>query len=101
MTDPVSQPEPAGEESPEGESLWWRLLWIVILALLNPIAQSVLTAATLLQFVLMALHGRQPNTQIAWFGHSLADWLAKSARFQTAASEEKPWPWSPFSEARR
>jgi hypothetical protein len=102
MTDPVFQTEPRdpGAE-PEGESLWMRLLWIIILSLLIPIANSVLTAATVLQFILMVLNKKQPNTQVAWFGHSLGDWLAKAARFQTAASEEKPWPWSPFTDAKR
>ena len=103
MTDPVFQAEPEKppEAMPEGESLWMRLLWIIILALLIPIAQTLLTAATVLQFVLMALQDRKPNTQLAWFGHALGDWLAQAARFQTAASEEKPWPWAPFADARR
>ena len=101
MTDPVFQPEPDGDAPPETESLWMRLVWIIILSLLIPIAQSVLTAATVLQFVLMVLHGKKPNTQVAWFGHALGDWLAQAARFQTAASEDKPWPWAPFTDARR
>ena len=27
------------------------------------------------------------------FFHDLADWLARCARFQTGATEDKPFPW--------
>ena len=46
---------------------------------------------------LVLLTGKgKPNEQIAAFGNSLGSWLAKAAKFQTAASEDKPWPWSPL-----
>jgi hypothetical protein len=49
------------------------------------------------QLIIMATSKRQPNAEIAAFGKRLGLWLAQAARFQTAASEDKPWPWAPLS----
>lgn len=83
------------DEEPK-ENLIMRGLWMLIIAMMIGFAQSVLAFVTLLQFILMVFNNRKPNTQLAWFGQSLGDWVAKAARFQTAASEEKPWPWTPL-----
>ena len=76
--------------------VWMRGLWMLVLAVLAGFAVTVLHVLTLLQFILMLTDGGKPNAQIAAFGKSLAEWLAKTARFQTGHSEEKPWPWSPL-----
>jgi hypothetical protein len=78
------------------ESLWMRLLSMVIIWLMLSIAQTILVALTVVQFVMMLTRGGRPNVEIAWFGKRLGDWLAKATRYQTAADEEKPWPWTPF-----
>ena len=44
----------------------------------------------------MATNKRQPNAEIAAFGKRLGLWLAHAARFQTAATDDKPWPWAPL-----
>ena len=95
MVDPVFMPMPPEPQPvPEGESLWWRLLWMVIIGAMLSIAQTILIAAAVVQFILMATRAGKPNVELAWFGKRLGDWLAKAARYQTAADEEKPWPWS-------
>ncbi|CAN1505638.1 Protein of unknown function DUF4389 [Paracoccaceae bacterium] len=101
--EPVSQPEPvvrSGAE-PAVESgtapknqLWLRGLMILLIAILIGLAQTVLFALTVLQFILMLIDKGKPNTQIASFGKTLGGWLTKAAAFQTAASEEMPWPWT-------
>ena len=98
MVDPVPMPEPHLQqpERPKGESLWWRLLWLVIIAALISLGQTLLFALAVVQLILMAANSRRRNAEIASFGARLGGWLAKAAKFQTAASEEKPWPWSPF-----
>ena len=98
MVDPVSTPEPQNPEpdAPKGESLWWRLLWLIIIGALISLAQTLLFALAVVQLILMATNSRRRNEEIASFGARLGGWLAKAAKFQTAASEEKPWPWSPF-----
>ena len=79
MTDPT----PDGPAATGRSELAMRLLYLVLVALL-------LGAAILL------VDRGQPNPQIAAFGKSLGAWLGKAIRFQTAASDDKPWPWSPL-----
>ena len=81
-------------EPEEEESLGLRLIYMVIIWLMVQFAQTILGLATLLQFVVMVLNGRQQNERIAEFGTDLGIWIAKAARYQTAASNVKPWPWT-------
>lgn len=83
------QPEPG---APEGLGL--RLVHMILIALMISVAQSVLAVITLVQFIIMLINQRRPNEQLAEFGTSLGIWIAKAARYQTAASEVKPWPWT-------
>ena len=62
--------------------IWMRGLMMVLIALMIGAAQSVLFLATLVQFVLMLVDKGQPNAQLA--------------QFQTAKTEDKPWPFSPL-----
>jgi len=78
----------------EKDSLWLRLVYMILIALMISVAQTVLGVATLIQFIIMALNKGEPNEQLAEFGTSLGIWIAKAARYQTAASEVKPWPWT-------
>lgn len=81
-------------EPKEQESLILRLVYMVLIALMLSIAQTVLTAVTVIQFIIMLVNNREPNARLAEFGTDLGVWIAKAARFQTAASEVKPWPWT-------
>lgn len=83
--------------APDRKSVWMRGLWMLVLAVLAGFAVTVLHVVTLLQFILMLADGGKPNPQIAAFGTSIGNWLAKTARFQTGTSEDKPWPWSPLA----
>jgi hypothetical protein len=89
-TNPRVLPEPGA--TPKG-SIWMRGLMMLIFAILISLAQTVLHALTVVQFVLMVFDQGKPNAQIASFGTSLGGWLAKAAAFQTAQSEAKPWPF--------
>ena len=83
-------------EQPEAEKhpMGMRLVYMVILWVMLSLAQTVLTIATVVQFVLMLINNNQPNERLAEFGTDLGIWIAKAARFQTGASEVKPWPWT-------
>jgi len=83
-------------EQPETQKdgLLIRLLYMILIAIMISIAQTVLTVATVIQFVIMLLNSGEPNERLADFGTDLGVWLAKAARFQTGASEVKPWPWT-------
>jgi hypothetical protein len=79
-------------ERPDG--LFLRLFHVVIIWVMLSVASTVLTLATVLQFVIQIVSGGRPNERLAEFGTSLGIWMAKAARYQTAASEVKPWPWT-------
>ncbi|MGB0798472.1 MAG: DUF4389 domain-containing protein [Planktomarina sp.] len=76
------------------ESLFWRLLWMIVIGAMMSFAQTVLTVVTVIQFIILLTNGRNPNEQLADFGTTIGIWIAKAARYQTAASEVRPWPWS-------
>ena len=81
-------------EPEERESPLMRLIYMVLIWAMLSIAQTVLTALTVIQFIIMLVNNREPNARLAEFGTDLGVWMAKAARFQTAASEVKPWPWT-------
>ena len=67
---------------------------MVIIWVMLSVAQSVLTLATIIQFVIMLINSGEPNKRLGDFGTDLGIWMAKAARYQTGASEVKPWPWT-------
>ncbi len=89
-SEPRSQPEPG--TTPKG-SIWMRGLMMLIIAVLIGLGQTVLHVLTLVQFIVLLIDKGKPNDQIASFGKTLGAWLTKAAAFQTAASEDKPWPF--------
>ena len=82
------------EQKPDYENLFLRLVHMIIIALLFSMAYSLMGLLTVAQFVIMLVNKRQPNEQLAEFGTTMGVWMAKAARYQTAASEVKPWPWT-------
>jgi hypothetical protein len=83
------QDEPA---QPEGMGL--RFVHVVLIWFMLSLAGTVLTALTVIQFVIQLVNRGQPNARLAEFGTLLGIWMAKAARYQTAASRVKPWPWT-------
>jgi hypothetical protein len=71
-----------------------RFIYMLLIAFMISLAQTVLGVATVVQFVVMLVNKKQPNERLADFGTDLGIWIAKAARFQTAASNVKPWPWT-------
>ena len=97
----MSRPKAEGEfslnEPREGkaqESLVIRLPWMVVIFVMLKLARTVLAFVTIIHFIIMLVSGRQPNERLADFGTTLGIWIAKAARYQTAASEMRPWPRS-------
>ena len=82
------------DDPDDKDSLWTRLIYMILIALMISIAQTVLGVATVIQFIIMVISQGEPNERLAEFGESLGIWIAKAARYQTAASEVKPWPWT-------
>ncbi|SEQ99801.1 DUF4389 domain-containing protein [Thalassovita taeanensis] len=93
LTDPVTPEEPVRQPDPEKNAIWMRLLYMVILAVLFGVAETVLLVAAILQFGWL-LFTKKRNAQIAEFGSKLGSWMQAVARFQTASTEDKPFPWA-------
>lgn len=81
-------------EPDKRDSLVMRLVFMLIIWAMISIAQTVLGAMTIIQYIILIINKGEPNEQLADFGTSLGIWIAKAARYQTAASNVKPWPWS-------
>jgi len=87
------------DEAPVEESarqLIPRILWIVVITMLISVAQSLLFTVAVLQVVIMIANRGRPNEELGDFGAMVGAWVAKAARYQSAASEQKPWPWTPM-----
>ncbi len=78
----------------EDENIFMRLVYMVLIAIMLSFAQTILTVLTILQFIIMLVNQKQPNERLADVGTDLGVWVAKAARYQTAASDVKPWPWT-------
>lgn len=76
------------------DNLLERLIYMILIAIMISVAQTVLGVMTVIQFVIMLVSNKQPNERLAEFGTDLGIWIAKAARYQTAASNVKPWPWT-------
>ena len=80
-------------EPKEADSLLMRLIFMLIIAVMISFAQTILGVVTVIQFIIMVI-SKHPNERLADFGTDLGVWVAKAARYQTAASNVKPWPWT-------
>ena len=81
-------------EPEQPDNMLQRFIYMMLIAIMISLAQTVLGVATVVQFVVMLVNKKQPNERLADFGTDLGIWIAKAARFQTAASDVKPWPWT-------
>ena len=81
-------------EEPVRENLFTRLIFMIIIAFMISFVGSLIGILALLQFIIMIVSDKKPNERIAELGTDVGIWVAKATRYQTAASEEKPWPWT-------
>ena len=86
----IHGPQPEAED----ENILIRLVYMLLIAVMISFAQTILTVLTVIQFVIMLINKKIPNERIAEVGTDLGVWVAKAARYQTAASNVKPWPWT-------
>ena len=84
----------AHEPEPAEESTWMRLLWLILIAMLISVANTLQVAITILQVIIMAINSGKPNENLSDLGSTIGLWMAKAIRYQTAASKTKPWPWT-------
>ncbi|PUB18808.1 DUF4389 domain-containing protein [Yoonia sediminilitoris] len=90
----MAKDQDAPDHDADFENIWLRLVNMVIIAVLMSMASTLLGLMMVAQFLIMLLSNREPNEQLAEMGTTMGVWMAKAARYQTAASEVKPWPWT-------
>lgn len=92
----MSETDKPRADEPLPRDVWPRILWIVVIVFMISVAQTVLLVVAVLQVIIMLTSRGKPNEELADFGCMVGAWVAKAARFQSAASDEKPWPWTPM-----
>jgi hypothetical protein len=98
MTTTQNTAEPAAERR-DRRPVWIRGAFMVFFLIAFGIAQGLLALTAVVQFLSLLIAGK-PNVFLAGFGRSLGIWLDQTARFQSAASDERPFPWAAWPEAR-
>lgn len=96
MTTETNETDRPRHDEPIPRDVWPRILWIIVIVFMISVAQTVLLVVAVLQVVIMLTSKGKPNEELADFGCMVGAWVAKAARFQSAASDEKPWPWTPM-----
>ena len=79
---------------PPPRKLWVRALLMILLAAAFQLAASVLLFLCVLQLVLAATSA--PNLRLQQLGRSLGRYLLQITEFESFASEELPFPFSPW-----
>lgn len=90
---PLEMKEPESFEGPG--NIWARGLWMIILALMFAVAETILGVTALIQWFWMVFTKKR-NSFLSDFGKDLGGWMNDVARFQTGVTEEKPFPWKPW-----
>ena len=85
------RPEPEPEVYSSG--IWMRALHMIIFMVLFGVAETLLFFMAIFQFLWM-LFTKKRNPSIAQFGDMVSEWLRDVGRFQTGATDDKPFPWS-------
>jgi hypothetical protein len=93
IPEPPPRHRPPGSPDPDDVPAWRRGLVMVLFAILFNVAQTVLLLAAVIQFFWLLVR-KERNTALAEFGEGLGRWLDAVARFQTGATDERPFPWT-------
>lgn len=74
------------------DSMIERLLFMLLFLFLFAIAETLMWAIAIGQFIWMVFNKR-PNDHMAEFGARLGVWLKRVAMYQSGVTDEKPFPW--------
>ena len=79
--------------------IWIRGAFMIFFLIAFGIAQGLLALTAVVQFLSLLIAGK-PNVFLTNFGRSLGLWLGETARFQSAATDERPFPWAAWPDGR-
>ncbi len=94
--DPTQNWNPSMETRNErDESIWLRLVFMILFAIAFNIAEFVLFVVACIQFLVKAFSGRvlAAGTE---FGQNLATYIYEIIRFLTFRTNDMPWPFAPW-----
>ena len=77
------------------ESIWKRLLFMLLYAFLYGISDIILFTVALIQFGFVAITGER-NSNLLQFSAGLTRFIYQVVRFLTFNSDTKPFPFSPW-----
>lgn len=77
------------------KTTWVRGLYILLFAIVYSIAEVLVVAVVLFQFLSTLLSGNN-NLQLLRFGRQLSDFVRQLLMFITYNSEDKPFPFGPW-----
>ncbi len=83
---------------PFSPATWRRGLFMLICAFLYNVAEIVVVAVAVLQFLFKLVTGEE-NSQLKLFGQGLSVFFYQTMQFLTFNSEEKPFPFTPWPSA--
>ncbi len=81
------------KENVTRSSIWLRLISMIVLAIAFNVAEIVIFAVVIFQFLVTLFTGK-PNSQLRQFGSNLARYIQQITSFMTFGTEEKPFPFS-------
>ncbi len=83
------------KENVTRRSVWLRLVFMIVLSVAFNVAELITFAVVAFQF-LSSLFTGQPNDRLTRFGRNLARYLQQIIVYMTFATEEKPFPFTPW-----
>ena len=83
------------KENVTRRSIWLRLVFMIVLGVAFNVAEFVTFAVVVFQFLASLFTGK-PNDRLARFGRNLARYLQQVTVYMTFATEEKPFPFTPW-----
>ena len=76
-------------------SIWLRLVLMIVLSVAFNVAELTIFAVVAFQFLASLFTGK-PNDRLTRFGHNLGRYLQQITVYMTFATEEKPFPFTPW-----
>ncbi len=83
------------KENDTRRSIWLRLVFMIVLSVAFYVAEFITFAVVAFQF-LASLFTGQANDRLTRFGRNLARYLQQVTVYMTFATEEKPFPFTPW-----
>jgi hypothetical protein len=91
MDDPILNEEL--KENVQNSSVWKRLLFMLLFGFLYSVAEVVLIAVIVFQFLTVLLTGNK-NDRLLDLGSEISAYIYQALRYLTYNSEQRPYPFS-------